>query len=184
MVPSRDTLEPTCSRGRFRSAPGHSEQFLILDGLWAFVPHNLMIRTTIFVKFANNISMHLCIHVKWSITTWWFVKMLVYFSFCCVEVNCLLAHSVIHMNGGRPKAALVGLRFTCPWRAAEGRPCRWKTDCCTFVFKACGIIRSFTMPHQLIATFATESRMSRLHLTCHKPKANISFGPPLAGLNF
>ena len=32
------------------------------------------------------------------------------------RIDCLLAHSVISMNGGRPKAALVGLRFTCPCR--------------------------------------------------------------------
>ena len=31
-----------------------------------------------------------------------------------------------------------------------------------------------------IATFATESRVSRLHPTCHKHKIDISFGPPLA----
>ena len=43
----------TCSRGRFRSAPGHSEPFLILDGFWAFVGHNLMIRITILVSLAN-----------------------------------------------------------------------------------------------------------------------------------
>ena len=45
----------------------------------------------------------------------------------CMEAKYrigLLAHSVIHMNGGRPNAVLVGLRFTCPWRAAEGRPRR------------------------------------------------------------
>ena len=48
----------TCSRGRFRSAPGHSELFLILDGFWAFVGHNLMIRITILVSLANLISMH------------------------------------------------------------------------------------------------------------------------------
>ena len=76
-APRRDTLEPTCPRGRFRSAPWRSELFLILDGFRAFVGHNLMIRTAILVSFANFISMHLCIHVKWSITTWWFVKMLV-----------------------------------------------------------------------------------------------------------
>ena len=52
---------------------------------------------------------------------------LISFLFCMeaiYRIGCLLAHSVIHMNGWRPKAALVGLRFTCPWRAAEGRPCR------------------------------------------------------------
>ena len=46
----------------------------------------------------------------------------------CMEalyrIDCLLAHSVISMNGGRPKDAFVGLRFTCPWRAAFGRPCQ------------------------------------------------------------
>ena len=47
----------TCSRGRFRSAPGYSEPFLILDGFWAFVGHNLMIRTTILVSLATLISM-------------------------------------------------------------------------------------------------------------------------------
>ena len=62
-VPSQETLETTCSRGRFRSGPGRSEQVLILDICWAFVCHNLMIRT-ILISFANFISMHLCIHVK------------------------------------------------------------------------------------------------------------------------
>ena len=52
--------------------------------------------------------------------------------------DCLLAHSVIDINGGRPKAALVGLRFTCPWWAAKGRPCGWTTDCYTFVFFKAG----------------------------------------------
>ena len=57
--------------------------------------------------------------------------------------NCLLAHAVINMNGGRPKAALVGLRLTCSYgewpkvALADDRPS------CTFVFKACGIMRPF-----------------------------------------
>ena len=33
-----------------------------------------------------------------------------------------------------------------------------------------------------IAAFATESRVFRLHLTCHKHKKDISFGLPLSGL--
>ena len=36
----------------------HSELFHILDGFWAFVGHNLVIRTTFSVSLANIISMH------------------------------------------------------------------------------------------------------------------------------
>ena len=43
-------------------------------------------------------------------------------------IDCSLPHFAINMNenmnGGRPKAAFIGLRLTCPWRAAEGRHCR------------------------------------------------------------
>ena len=50
------------------------------------------------------------------------VKMSVQFHFFFTEaiyrIDCLLAHSVIDINGGRPKAALVGLRLTCPWPKA------------------------------------------------------------------
>ena len=68
--------------------------------------------------------------------------------------------------GGRPKAALADERLIVSHSFFQGlRP---------LVYQA----------SSGIATFATESRVSRLHLTCLKHKINISFGPPLAGLNF
>ena len=97
----------------------------------------------------------------------------------CMEaiyrIGCLLAHSVIHMNGWRPKAALVG-----------GRPKAALADERLIVAHSFvqGLWSMVYQPSSVIATFATESRVSRLHLTCHKHKTNISFGPPLAGLNF
>ena len=33
----------------------------------------------------------------------------------------ILPNAIVKMTGARPKAALVGLRLTCHWRAAEGR---------------------------------------------------------------
>ena len=68
--------------------------------------------------------------------------------------------------GGRPKAALADERLIVAHSFFQGL---WP-----MVYQA----------SSAIATFATESRVSRLHLTCHKHKINISFGPPLAGLNF
>ena len=68
--------------------------------------------------------------------------------------------------GGRPKAALADERLVVAHSFFQGL---W-----AMVYQA----------SSAIATFATESWVSRLHLTCHKHKRNMSFGPPLAGLNF
>ena len=69
-------------------------------------------------------TVYLCIRAyTWSIGKLWFVKLLIICSFLHGTqyiIDCLLAHSVINVNDGRPKAALVGLRFPCHWRAAEG----------------------------------------------------------------
>ena len=95
------------------------------------------------------------------------------------------SYSVIHMNGGRPKAALVGLRFTCPWQAGR-RPKAALADERLIVAHSFfqGLWPMVYQASSGIATFASEARLSRLHPTCHKSKINISFGPPLAGLNF
>ena len=68
--------------------------------------------------------------------------------------------------GGRPKAALADERLIVAHSFFQGL---WP-----MVYQA----------SSAIATSGTESRVSRLHLACHKHKIHISFGPPLAGLNF
>ena len=68
--------------------------------------------------------------------------------------------------GGRPKAALADERLIVAHSFFQGL---WP-----MVYQAASTM----------ATFATESRVSRRHLIGHKHKINISFGPPLAGLNF
>ena len=68
--------------------------------------------------------------------------------------------------GGRPKAALADERLIAADSFFQGL---WP-----MVYQA----------SLAIATFATESRVCDFHRTCHKHKISISFGPPLAGLNF
>ena len=68
--------------------------------------------------------------------------------------------------GGRPKAALADEKLIVAHSFFQGL---WP-----MVYQA----------SSGIATCADESRVSRLHPTCHKHKINMSFGPPLAGLNF
>ena len=65
--------------------------------------------------------------------------------------------------GGRPKAALADERL---------------------IVALSFLLRPVALDIPGIATFATESRVFRLQLTCHKHKINISFGPPSAGPNF
>ena len=67
--------------------------------------------------------------------------------------------------GGRPKAALADERLIVAHSFFQGL---WP-----MVYQS----------SSGIATCATESRVSRLHLTCLKHKIDISSGPPMAGPN-
>ena len=130
MVPSRDTLDRLVPEVVFGVLWGTLNNFLF----WMDCGHLFLITWWFEQQFWYHLPT-LCRCITRKVKHYNMMSCedlgLISFRFC---LEALLAHSVINVNGGRPKTVLVRLRFTCPWRAAEGRPCRWKTDCCTFVF--------------------------------------------------
>ena len=182
MVPSRGTLDRLVPEVVFGVLRGTLNNFLF----WMDCGHLFLITWWFEQQFWYNLhTLYLCICVHtwrevlqhddlwrcWSIFLFVAWKFIVYWSIQLFirmaggQRPPLLDYDLLVL-GGRPKVAL----------ADEDWLLR------IFVFQ--GLWPMVYQASLAIATFATESRVCHLHVTCHKHKINISFGPPLAGLIF
>ena len=182
MVPSRDTLDRLVPEDVFGVLRGTLNNFLF----WMDCGHLFLITWWFEQQFSYNLhTLYLCICVYtwsealqhddlwrcWSIFLFVAWKLIVYWSIQLFmrmaggQRPPLLDYDLLVL-GGRPKAALADERLTVAHSLFQAL---WP-----MVYQA----------SLAIVTFATESRVCRLHLTCHKHKKRKSFGPPLAGLNF
>ena len=175
MVPSRDTLDRLVPEVVFGVLRGTLNNFLF----WMDLGHLLVINWWFEQQFWYHLPtlyLYASVHTREDLWRCW-IHFFLFMHGCYTELIVYWPiQLLIYMAGGqRPPLLDYDLLVL-------GGRRRWKTDCCAFVFQ--GLWPMVYQASLAIATFATESRVSRLHLTCLKHKINISFGPPSAGLNF